>query len=76
MKMIWQTKKENNMYKLSNQAVGSIMMCLQKGILEGVDITDLMKDFQIEANEENELVVKNPPTFKVDKQLAEEPTIA
>jgi hypothetical protein len=64
------------MYKLSNQAVGSIMMCLQKGILEGVDITNLMKDFQIEANEKNELVVKNPPTFKLENIKDEEDTIA
>jgi hypothetical protein len=64
------------MYKLSNQAVGSIMMCLQKGILEGVDITNLMKNFQIEANEENELVVKNPPTFKLENIKDEEDTIA
>ena len=76
MKVIWQTKKENNMYKLSNQAVGSIMMCLQKGILEGIDITDLMKGFQIEANEENELVVKNPPTFKLDKERKEDNQLA
>ena len=76
MKVIWQTRKENNMYKLSNQAVGSIMMCLQKGILEGVDITNLMKNFQIEANEENELVVKNPPTFKLENIKDEEDTIA
>jgi hypothetical protein len=64
------------MYKLSNQAVGSIMMCLQKGILEGIDITDLMKGFQIEANEENELVVKNPPTFKLDKEQKEDNQLA
>lgn len=64
------------MYKLSNQAVGSIMMCLQKGILEGIDITDLMKGFQIEANEENELVVKNPPTFKLDSDQKEEGPLA
>ena len=64
------------MYKLSNQAVGSIMMCLQKGILEGVDITDIMKEFQIEANEENELVVKNPPSFKLDNSDKKETPVA
>lgn len=76
MKVIWQMRKENNMYKLSNQAVGSIMMCLQKGILEGVDITNLMKDFEIEATQDNELVVKNPPTFKLGSDQDEEHTIA
>ena len=64
------------MYKLSNQAVGSIMICLQKGILEGVDITDLMKGFEIETNEENELVVKNPPTFKLENTIDEDNAIA
>jgi hypothetical protein len=51
-------------------------MCLQKGILEGVDITDLMKNFQIEANEEDELVVKNPPTFKLENTKDEDNAIA
>ena len=52
------------------------MMCLQKGILEGVDITNLMKDFEIEATQDNELVVKNPPTFKLGSDQDEEHTIA
>ena len=64
------------MYKLSNQAVGSIMMCLQKGILEGVDITELMKEFNIESNGDNELVVTNPPNFKLEQVQDEEPPIA
>lgn len=64
------------MYKLSNQAVGSIMMCLQKGILEGVDITELMKEFNIESNGDNELVVTNPPNFKLEQAQDEETPIA
>ena len=54
------------MYKLSDQAVGSIMMCLQKGILEGVDITSLIKNFEIRVESDDQLVVDNPPTFKVE----------
>lgn len=56
------------MYKLSDQAIGSIMMCLQKGILEGVDITSVMRNFEI-VLEGEELVVQNPPTFKIQSQI-------
>ena len=34
-------------YKLSNQAVGAIMLALQKGILEQTDITYVLKEFEI-----------------------------
>lgn len=57
------------MYKLSDQAVGSIMMCLQKGILEGVDITSLIKNFEIRVENNDQLVVDNPPTFKVGQTI-------
>ena len=49
---------------LSDQAVGSIMMALQKGILEEMDITELLKDFEIIETNEG-LVVENPPILNV-----------
>jgi hypothetical protein len=49
--------------KLSNQAVGAVMMALQKGLVEQTDITDLLKDFVIKE-QEGELIVQNPPTVK------------
>ena len=52
--------------KLSNQAKGALMMALQKGILEQVDITEMLGDFDFYKNEENQLAVKNPPSFEVD----------
>lgn len=51
--------------KLSNQAMGAIMMALQKSLLEQADIVPTLKDFQFECNNEEELVVRNPPSFKV-----------
>ena len=34
-------------FKFSSQAVGAIMLALQKGIMEQVDITGLLKEFEI-----------------------------
>ena len=55
--------KEN--LKLSNQAVGALMLALQKGILEQVDITELVKSFELVESTEG-LVVLNPPQVEVD----------
>ncbi len=52
--------------KLSNQAMGAIMMTLQKAILERSDVTAALREFDLQLNEEEELVVLNPPTVKFD----------
>jgi len=46
--------------KLSNQAIGAIMLALQKGIMEETDITQLLQDFEIVETKEG-LIVENPP---------------
>ncbi len=53
--------------KLSDQALGAVMMALQKSLLEESDITPVLKSFNfvIQGNSQDELVVTNPPTFKV-----------
>ena len=56
--------------KLSDQALGAVMMALQKSLLEQTDIVPVLKDFDFVLNGE-ELSVTNPPTFKVDEQQAE-----
>ena len=53
--------------KLSNQAMGAIMMALQKSLLEQSDITPTLREFNFEANENEELIVRNPPTFKIQE---------
>ena len=54
--------------KLSNQALGAIMMALQKSLLEQTDIVPVLQSFKFE-NKEEELVVQNPPSFKIDNDI-------
>lgn len=61
-------------FKLSNQAVGALMMAVQKGIMEQTDITELLKEFKL-VNTADGLIVENPPHLKVDETPSEE-TIA
>jgi len=56
--------------KLSNQAMGALMLALQKCLMEQSDITEILKefDFAVTGDQQDELVVLNPPTVKVDEQ--------
>ena len=56
--------------KLSDQALGAVMMALQKSLLEQSDIIPVLKDFDFVLDGE-ELLVTNPPTFKVDEEQSE-----
>ena len=58
--------KEQNM-KLSDQAVGALMMALQKSLLEQSDIVPVIKGFKIK-NSEVGLMVMNPPLVKMSNQ--------
>jgi len=49
--------------KLSNQAMGALMMALQKSLLEQSDITETLKNFKFQQDNE-ELYVTNPPLVK------------
>jgi len=50
--------------KLSDQAVGALMMALQKSLLEQSDIVPVLKNFELELMDDGELLVKNPPQVK------------
>ena len=50
--------------KLSNQALGAVMLALQESLLNELDIVPILKGFELEESEEG-LVVKNPPTVRV-----------
>ena len=56
--------------KLSNQALGAIMMALQKSLLEQSDIVPVLKNFNFSTNDpsQSELIVTNPPNFKISKE--------
>ena len=62
---------------LSDQAVGAVMMALQKSLLEQSDIVPVLKGFDFvaaaeEGDGEAELYVKNPPLVKLDAEETEE----
>ncbi len=52
-------------HKLSNQAVGAIMMALQKSLIEQSDIVPVLREFNVQVDDSGQLVVMNPPTFEV-----------
>jgi len=49
---------------LSNQALGAIMMALQKSLMEQSDIVPLLQGFEFVDTIEG-LTVQNPPAFQV-----------
>jgi hypothetical protein len=51
-------------HKLSNQALGAVMLALQESLLNELDIVPILKSFELVETEEG-LVVKNPPTVRV-----------
>ena len=50
--------------KLSDQALGAIMMALQKALTEQTDIVPVLKSFELDIMDNGELLVKNPPIVK------------
>jgi hypothetical protein len=50
--------------KLSDQAVGALLMTLQKCLSEESDITELLSEWELDVKD-GALVVLNPPSFKV-----------
>ena len=62
-------------YTLSSQAIGALMMALQKSLLEQSDIVPVLEGFEIQVDDTNQLVVMNPPVFKTEQQSPEGQTI-
>ena len=64
---------ETETLKLSNQALGAIMMALQESLLNQLDIVPILKSFDL-AEAEDGLVVMNPPTvrFSNDTEITEQ----
>ena len=59
----------NGTFKLSNQAVGALMMALQESLLNQLDIVQIIKGFELQTGDEG-LVVTNPPTVRVSNNQA------
>jgi hypothetical protein len=48
-------------YTLSNQAIGAIMMALQKSLMEQSDIVPVLRGFEVQIDDTDKLIVSNPP---------------
>jgi len=55
--------------KLSDQALGAIMMALQKCLLEQKDIIPILKDLNFQVDEKENLSINNPPNFQIDNEF-------
>ena len=56
--------------KLSNQAIGALMMALQKSLMEQSDIVPMLKEITLQLDpgdqSQSTLVVTNPPVVSLD----------
>ena len=66
------TEKEDKNMFMTDQAVGAVMMALQKSLMEQSDITETLKEFNfvIIGPSQSELVVTNPPIVEFKKEDA------
>ena len=56
---------------LSDQAVGALMMALQKSLMEQSDIVPVIKGFKLRLSDEG-VVVMNPPLVRLANEPEEE----
>ena len=56
---------------LSDQAMGALMMALQRSLMEQSDIVPVLQGFRFRLSEEG-LVVMNPPIVRLDDEEPEE----
>ena len=68
-----QNETQQANFKLSNQALGAVMMALQESLLNELDIVPILRGFEL-VNTEEGLVVANPPTVRVsnEQQITEQ----
>ena len=61
---------DNKNMLMSDQAIGAVMMALQKSLLEQSDIVPVLKEFKFRLSE-NGLMVLNPPLVKFNEEAEE-----
>ena len=57
-----------NEMNLSDQALGALMMALQRSLMEQSDIVPVLKGFRFKLSDDG-LVVLNPPIVKLEEDL-------
>jgi len=55
---------------LSKQAIGAIMMALQKSLMEQTDIVPVFEGFRVKLSDEG-LVVQNPSLVKYNEEVVD-----
>ena len=56
---------------LSDQALGALMMALQKSLMEQSDIVPVLKELKFVEDETGGLIVLNPPLIKLSHDDAQ-----
>ena len=74
--MEFQNQDEKQFLKLSNQALGAVMMALQESLLNELDIVPILRGFELDYGEDG-LIVINPPSVRVsnNSQITEQDLI-
>ena len=54
--------------KLSNQAIGALLMTLQKCLAEEIDITELLSEWDLSVKNDEVYVDKPPPLYVENKE--------
>jgi len=54
--------------KLSEQALGAIMMALQKSLMEQSDIVPVLQELEWRPGSNGKLYVDNPPVITIDNE--------
>ena len=63
-------EEDKDMY-LSDQALGALMMALQKSLLEQSDIVPVLKGFKFRLSEQG-MMVMNTPLVKLAEEIEED----
>jgi len=60
--------------KLSSQAMGALMLALQKSLLEQSDIVPILgqMDFEVSGPNQAELIITNPPVVSLEGIVLED----
>ncbi len=61
--------------KLSDQAIGAVMMALQKSLMQQSDIVPVLKGFDLRLNDKEEIVVENPPVVETSPKVTMTETV-
>jgi len=57
--------------KLSDQALGAIMMALQNALMSQTDIVPVLKGFDLMIDDKEEIIILNPPIIDTADMLNE-----